>query len=83
VRCRARGFQLAKQLRQAPRKNSAELVEEIGAIPGVAAMEIAETGYINIPLNLGEFGGALLRGETRDSERSPRRSCRTHEHQSE
>ena len=34
-------FQLAKQLRQAPRKIAAELVDEIGPIPGVGAMEVA------------------------------------------
>ena len=34
-------FQLAKQLRQAPRKIAAEMVAEMGALQGVAAMEIA------------------------------------------
>jgi arginyl-tRNA synthetase len=57
-------FQLAKQLRQAPKKIAAELVEEIGAIPGVAAMEVAGNGYINIRLDRGAYGAALLRGET-------------------
>jgi len=57
-------FQLAKQLRQAPKKIAAELVEEIGPIPGVSAMEIAGNGYINLRLDRGAFGAALLRGET-------------------
>ena len=30
-------FQLAKQLKQAPRKIATELIDEIGPIPGVAA----------------------------------------------
>ncbi len=57
-------FQLAKQLRQAPRKIAAELVEEIGPIAGVAAMEVAGNGYINIRLDRGAYGTALLRSDT-------------------
>src|SRR5438445_10777474 len=57
-------FQLAKPLRQVPKKIAAELVDEIGAIPGVAAMEVAGSGYINIRLDRGAYGAALLRGES-------------------
>ncbi len=57
-------FQLAKQLRQAPKKIAAELVEEIGPIAGVAAMEVAGNGYLNIRLDRGAYGAALLRGES-------------------
>src|SRR5271157_4461792 len=57
-------FQLAKQLRQAPRKIAAELVDEIGPIPGVAAMEVAGNGYINIRLDRGAYAASLLRGDT-------------------
>ena len=57
-------FQLAKQLRQAPRKIAAELVDEIGPIPGVAVMEVAGNGYINIRLDRGAYAMALLRGES-------------------
>ncbi|PWU00591.1 MAG: arginine--tRNA ligase [Terriglobia bacterium] len=56
-------FQLARQLRQAPKKIASELVEEIGSIPGIAAMEIAGNGYINLRLDRGAYGAALLRGE--------------------
>src|SRR5208337_2744400 len=34
----------------------------IGGIPGVAAMEVAGNGYLNIRLDRGAFGSALLRG---------------------
>ena len=57
-------FQLAKQLRQAPKKIAAELVDEIGTIAGVAAMEVAGNGYLNIRLDRGAYGAALLRGES-------------------
>lgn len=53
-------FQLARQLRQAPRKIAAELVEGIGRIPGVAAMEIAGNGYINLRFDRGAYGMGLL-----------------------
>ena len=62
-------FQLAKQLRQAPKKIAAELVEEIGPIPGVAAMEVAGNGYINIRLDRGAYGAGLLRGDGRSAGR--------------
>ena len=61
-------FQLAKQLRQAPRKIATELVDEIGPIPGVSAMEVAGNGYINIRLDRGAYGAALLHG---DAEAAP------------
>jgi arginyl-tRNA synthetase len=53
-------FQLAKQLKQAPRKIAAELVADIGPIPGVAALEIAGNGYINIRFDRGAYATGLL-----------------------
>jgi arginyl-tRNA synthetase len=60
-------FQLAKQLRQAPRKIAAELAAEIGPIEGVAAVEVAGNGYVNIRLDRGALGAALLRGEPEEA----------------
>ncbi len=60
-------FQLAKLLRQAPKKIAAELVEEIGPIDGVKSMEVAGNGYINIRLDRGQYGAALLRGEDKEA----------------
>ena len=56
-------FQLAKQLRQAPKKIAAELAAGIGPIPGVASMEVAGNGYINLRLDRAAYGLALLTGE--------------------
>ena len=61
-------FQLAKQLRQAPKKIAVELVSEVGPIPGVAAMEVAGNGYINVRLDRGEYGTALLGGAAEEAE---------------
>jgi len=64
-------FQLAKQLRQSPKKIAAELVDEIGPLAGVARMEVAGNGYINIRLDRGAYGSGLLRGEEAASAASP------------
>jgi len=53
-------FQLAKDLKQPPKKIASELIEEIGAIPGVATMEIAGNGYINVRFDRGGYGAGLL-----------------------
>ncbi len=53
-------FQLAKSLRQPPRKIAADLVSAVGEIPGVSAMEVAGNGYINVRFDRGAYGAALL-----------------------
>ncbi|HWQ52721.1 MAG TPA: arginine--tRNA ligase [Bryobacteraceae bacterium] len=53
-------FQLARQLRQPPKKIAAELVDGIGRIEGISAMEIAGNGYINIRFDRGYYGFRLL-----------------------
>ncbi len=60
-------FQLAKQLRQAPKKIASELASEIGPIEGVAAYEAAGNGYINIRLDRGAYGAGLLGGESEEA----------------
>jgi arginyl-tRNA synthetase len=55
-------FQLAKLLKQAPKKIAAELIEEIGPIEGVATMEMAGNGYINLRLDRAAYALDLLRG---------------------
>ena len=56
-------FQLARQLKQPPRKLAADLVAAIGAIPGVAAMEVAGNGYINVRFDRALYGFWLLHPE--------------------
>src|ERR1035441_4227133 len=50
-------------LRRSPRKIAAELVEEIGPIPGVSAMEVAGNGYINVRLDRAAYAATLLSGK--------------------
>ena len=55
-------FQLAKPLRQAPKKIAQELIEELGEVEGVAAMEVAGNGYINVRLDRAVYAAGLLSG---------------------
>src|SRR5881227_920568 len=56
-------FQLARQLKKAPKAIAAELSEAVGAIDGVAGIEIAGNGYMNVRLDRGAYGSRLVRGE--------------------
>ena len=53
-------FQLAKLLKQAPKKIAAEIVDEIGDLPGMRAMEVAGNGYINIRLDRAAYAVSLF-----------------------
>jgi arginyl-tRNA synthetase len=55
-------FHLARQLKQAPRAIAAELVAGLGSIDGVAALEVAGNGYINVRLDRGAYAAATLHG---------------------
>jgi arginyl-tRNA synthetase len=44
-------FELAKRLKKAPRAIAQELQAELAATPGVAAVEIAGAGYLNVKLD--------------------------------
>ena len=72
-------FQLARALKQPPKKIAADLVEAVGEIPGVAAMEVAGNGYINIRFDRGAFAAGLLNPATADTPKSAaaRRSSST------
>ncbi len=52
-------FELAKQLRQPPRKIAEELVAGIGVLSGFHSFEVAGAGYINAHVNRGEVAAAL------------------------
>jgi arginyl-tRNA synthetase len=53
-------FQLAKQLRQPPRKIAAALAAEIPPVEGIASMEVAGNGYLNLRFDRALYGHALL-----------------------
>ena len=54
-------FQLARTLRKAPRAIATELAEAAaGKIEGVAGIEIAGNGYLNVRLDRGAYGRGLI-----------------------
>jgi arginyl-tRNA synthetase len=55
-------FQLARQMKKAPRAIAEEMVSHLAGIPGVAALEIAGNGYINVRLDRGAYLKALMEG---------------------
>ena len=64
-------FNLARQLRKAPRVIAQELAAEFPSIPGVTAVEIAGGGYLNLRLDRGAYAVGLLRGEDVPPEHAP------------
>src|ERR1700692_3110679 len=55
-------FQLARQLRKAPKAIAAEIYNTGEPIEGVASMEIAGNGYLNVRLDRGAYGAGVLTG---------------------
>jgi arginyl-tRNA synthetase len=57
-------FQLARQLKKAPKAIAGEIADGL-RIDGVAAIEIAGNGYLNLRLNRGAYARGLIEGEAR------------------
>ena len=53
-------FQLARQLKKAPRAIAEELIAELPGITGVKTLEVAGGGYINVRLDRGALGVAAV-----------------------
>jgi arginyl-tRNA synthetase len=53
-------FQLARQLKRPPRQIAEELAAGLQGVPGVASIEIAGNGYINVRLDRAAYALALL-----------------------
>lgn len=55
-------FQLARELKRAPRQIAEELASGLKGLKGVALFEIAGNGYINVRLDRSAYAEALVRG---------------------
>jgi arginyl-tRNA synthetase len=55
-------FQLARHLKKPPKAIAAELVKELDALAGVASLEVAGNGYINVRLDRARYGASLAAG---------------------
>jgi arginyl-tRNA synthetase len=61
-------FQLARQLKKAPRAIAQELSASPGTVEGISAIEIAGNGYLNVRLDRGYYGAGLLSGASEQAE---------------
>lgn len=71
-------FHLARQLKRAPVSIAREIIAEIGPIDGVAALEVAGNGYINVRLDRGVYGYGVLRGIGEERESVPGKTIVEH-----
>ena len=56
-------FQLARPLRKPPRAIAQEIAGAIGPIPGIARIDVAPNGYLNLYLDRAAFLASRVRGE--------------------
>ncbi|HYI97001.1 MAG TPA: arginine--tRNA ligase [Bryobacteraceae bacterium] len=56
-------FQLAKQLKRAPKQIATELAEDLKGIDGIESLEVAGAGYLNIRLDRGAYAFGVLTGQ--------------------
>src|SRR5262249_31976269 len=56
-------FQLARTLRKAPRAIAQDLAAALGPIPGVAKVDVAPNGYLNLSLDRPEYLIRRVRGQ--------------------
>ena len=54
-------FQLAKQLKRAPKQIAEELARDLSGLPNVGSLEVAGNGYLNIRFDRGVYGDRVLR----------------------
>ncbi|MEZ2346351.1 arginine--tRNA ligase [Terriglobus sp. RCC_193] len=59
-------FELAKRLRKAPKMIAAELAGELNGIDGVATVEVAGAGYLNVKLDRSAITKRIAKGEHSD-----------------
>jgi arginyl-tRNA synthetase len=59
-------FELAKRLRKAPKMIAGELAAELSGIEGVAAVEVAGAGYLNVKLDRAATVKRIARGDHAD-----------------
>ena len=63
-------FELAKRLKHAPRQIAQEIAASLVAVPGIARVEVAGAGYLNVFFDRGAFWQSLQR-ETLEPSRQP------------
>jgi len=62
-------FELAKRLKKAPRMIAQEIAVTLGAVPGIARVEVAGAGYLNAYFDRGEFWATAAAQKNKEAER--------------
>jgi len=62
-------FELAKRLKKAPRMIAQEIAVALGAVPGIARVEVAGAGYLNAYFDRGAFWATAAAQENKEAER--------------
>jgi len=57
-------FELAKRLKKAPRMIAQEIATSLGAVPGIARIEVAGAGYLNAYFDRAEFWAKTTGGDS-------------------
>src|SRR5262245_34493619 len=60
-------FQLARQLKKAPKAIAGELAAAVGPLEGISSLEIAGNGYINVRLDRGYYAAGLLSADAKSA----------------
>jgi arginyl-tRNA synthetase len=71
-------FQLARTLRKAPRAIAQEIAAALGPIPGVARVDVAPNGYLNLSLDRADYLIRRVRGEVAADSAAPERTIVEH-----
>ncbi len=62
-------FELAKRLKKAPRMIAQEIATSLGAVPGIARIEVAGAGYLNAHFDRAAFWAKTGKGKNQETER--------------
>ena len=62
-------FELAKRLKKAPRMIAQEIAASLGAVPGIARIEVAGAGYLNAYFDRAEFWAKTEEENNQETER--------------
>jgi arginyl-tRNA synthetase len=66
-------FELAKRLKKAPRQIAQEIAAELGAVEGIARVEVAGGGYLNAYFDRGAFWGEVAAAQRQRTDAETRR----------
>ena len=70
-------FELAKRLKRAPRQIAQEIAAELGAVEGIARLEVAGAGYLNAFFERGAFWTSAFQEKNEETKRRDTENAET------